>query len=192
MEEFEVKGPEEEVVEKHVEHESGHFGFASKVALLTAILSTLGAFYSYHAGKTLSDAMIYKNQAGIYKTEAANQWAYYQAKSTKQAFYEGALITGNYREENKDKIEVAISHYEKDKKEITKAAQELEKKSLEQDELSEKTLHHHHQWAQATTAIQIAISLAAITILTRKKWLFWTSLGVSIVGVVLGVVSFFH
>ena len=36
---------------------------------------------------------------------------------------------------------------------------------------SEASMHVHHRWAQAMTLIQIAIALAAITILTRNKWL---------------------
>ena len=32
-------------------------------------------------------------------------------------------------------------------------------------------MHVHHRWAQATTLIQIAIALAAITILTRNRGL---------------------
>ena len=30
-------------------------------------------------------------------------------------------------------------------------------------------MHLHHRWSQATTLIQIAIALAAITILTRSR-----------------------
>jgi hypothetical protein len=33
-------------------------------------------------------------------------------------------------------------------------------------------MHPHHKLAQAMTLIQIAISLASITVLTRRKWLF--------------------
>ena len=34
-------------------------------------------------------------------------------------------------------------------------------------------MHVHHRWAQSMTLIQVAIALAAITLLTRKKWLQW-------------------
>lgn len=50
---------------------------------------------------------------------------------------------------------------------------------------SELVLHQHHRWAQAMTAIQIAISLAAITLLTRKEWLKRVSFGAAGVGVLL-------
>lgn len=187
--EFEVKGPEESAIEKHVEHEleKGTKGFASKVALLTAILSTVGAFYGYNAGKTLSDAMMYKNESAIIKTEAANQWAFYQAKSTKQAIMESLLL--NSVVANREKIEEKIKKYDVEKETIKKEAEKLEHNAKIQNDKSEETLHTHHKWATATTAIQIAISLAAITILTRKKWLFWSALSVSAVSLYLGVTS---
>src|SRR5260221_1685106 len=37
----------------------------------------------------------------------------------------------------------------------------------------------HHRWAQATTALQVAIALAAIALLTKKKWLEYAMLGVA-------------
>jgi hypothetical protein len=53
-------------------------------------------------------------------------------------------------------------------------------------------MHHHHQWALATTAEQIAISLAAITLLTRKKWMMGLAYGVAAVGIALGVIAWLH
>ena len=53
-------------------------------------------------------------------------------------------------------------------------------------------MHVHHRWAQATTLIQIAIALAAITILTRNKGLQYTSYGVADAAVAVGVLAFLH
>jgi len=53
-------------------------------------------------------------------------------------------------------------------------------------------LHQHHRWAQAMTAVQIAISLAAITLLTKKKWLNVVSISVAGVGVILASLAWFH
>ena len=51
-------------------------------------------------------------------------------------------------------------------------AEALEAESEKANEKSEHAMHPHHKLAQAMTLIQIAISLASITVLTRKKWLF--------------------
>jgi hypothetical protein len=53
-------------------------------------------------------------------------------------------------------------------------------------------MHQHHQWALATTAEQIAISLAAITLLTHKKWLQYTAYAVAAAGIALGLFAWLH
>jgi len=65
-----------------------------------------------------------------------------------------------------------IEKYENDKKDIKLKAEALEAESEKANEESEHAMHPHHKLAQAMTLIQIAISLASITVLTRKKWLF--------------------
>jgi hypothetical protein len=50
-------------------------------------------------------------------------------------------------------------------------------------------LHAHHRWAQATTALQMAIALAAIALLTRRDWLVHAVLGVSLFGIALGTLA---
>lgn len=80
IEEFEVKGPHEEALEG----EKASQGFNNRLAVLTAIMATLGALLSYEASLTLGEAIILKNEASIKKTESSNQWNYYQAKSKKQ------------------------------------------------------------------------------------------------------------
>ncbi|RBH53667.1 MULTISPECIES: DUF4337 domain-containing protein [Pseudomonas] len=189
-ENFEVPSPHE----KHVEHTTEHAhargdSFASRIAVMTAIMATIGAMLSYQAGSTESEAAMDKNNAAILKTEAANQWNYYQAKSSRQNLSEMAshipgLDAAHYTAE--------VERYKKEKEVVRQNAEGLEAKSREWDDKSEQVLHQHHRWAQAMTAIQIAISLAAITLLTRKEWLkrlAYTAAGVS---VVLGGLAALH
>ena len=99
-EEFEVKGPHEEVLEGG---EAGK-GFNNQIAVMTAIMATLGALLSYEASFTLSEAIMMKNEAAIKKTEAANQWNYYQAKSSKQNIAElASKVTTSKEQEEKKK-----------------------------------------------------------------------------------------
>ena len=53
-------------------------------------------------------------------------------------------------------------------------------------------MHQHHRWAQAMTAVQIAISLAAITLLTRKRWLNTLVFGSTGVGILLAALALMH
>jgi len=79
-----------------------------------------------------------------------------------------------------------IERYKSQKEDVRKQAEKLEATSKQWDEKSEQALHQHHRWAQAMTAIQIAISLAAITLLTRREWLKRMSYAAGGVAVVLG------
>jgi hypothetical protein len=53
-------------------------------------------------------------------------------------------------------------------------------------------LHLHHRWAQATTALQIAIALGAIALLSRRVWLQWAMFGVAGIGLALGGMALAH
>jgi len=187
---FEVPSPHE----KHVEHATEHAhrsgdNFASRIAVMTAIMATVGAMLSYQAGSTESEAAMDKNNAAIFKTEAANQWNYYQAKSSRQNLAELAThIPGVDAKHYTDEIE----RYKTQKEDVRKQAEKLEATSKEWDEKSEQALHQHHRWAQAMTAIQIAIALAAITLLTRKKWLKRMAYTAGGVSVVLGGMAWLH
>jgi hypothetical protein len=167
---FHVHGPHDHAVE-HAAHTSDNF--SNRVAVLTATLATVGALFGYLGGHTQNEAALFKNNAAIKKTEASNQWNYYQAKSSKQNLAELAIALGSDPEKYKD-------------------AEKLEASSREWEQRSDEAMHQHHRWALATTAEQIAISLAAITLLTRKKWLEYGSYGVALAGVGLGVLAALH
>ena len=79
------------VHEHEIEHQA-HTGdaFASRIAVMTAILATVGAIFSFQGGAEQNDALIYKNDAAIRRTEASDQWNFYQAKSAKQNLAEFA------------------------------------------------------------------------------------------------------
>ncbi len=159
--------------------------------MVTAIIATVGAIFSYMGGATQANAGLYKNNAAIKKTEASNQWNYFQAKSTKQSLAELArdLTPG---EPEKAKYQAKIDRYEKEKNEIKAVADKLEADAKQWDEQSDQQMHQHHRWAQATTALQVAIALAAIALLTRKKWFEWGMFGVAGLGTAVGVLAFLH
>lgn len=183
---FHVHGPHDHAVE-HAAH--GSDGFSNNIAVMTAILATVGAMFGYQGGATQNDAALFKNNAAIEKTKAANTWAYYQAKSNKQNLAELAMVLPGV---DPTKYKADVERYKTEKEAIKKDAEALDAKADEWNTKSDSALHQHHQWALATTAEQIAISLAAITLLTRKKWMMWAAYGVAAVGLVLGILAWMH
>ena len=184
---FHVHGPHDHELE-HAAHSRDPM--SGRLAVMTAIFATIGAFFGYMGGATQNDALMYKNDSAIRRTDASDQSNFYQAKSSKQNLAElGAVLASadaaaRYRTE--------VDRYNKEKQEIMAKAQELEKRSEELETKSEASMRVHHRWAQAMTLIQISIALAAITLLTRSRGLQYVSYGVAAASVGLGVLAWMH
>jgi hypothetical protein len=186
---FHVHGPHDHELE-HAQ--SGGHGdkMTSQIAVVTAILATVGALFSYMGGATQADAGLFKNNAAIKKTEASNQWNFYQAKSGKQNLSELALDLAS--DAKKPFYVDEIKRYKSEKADIKKDAEKFEAESKEWDKRSDEQMHQHHRWAQATTALQVSIALAAIALLTRKKWLEYGMFAMAAIGLVVGGLAIAH
>ncbi len=192
---FHVHGPHDHELEHATQHGGGDHSasdakMTNQIALFTAIIATVGAVFSYMGGATQANASLYKNNAAISKTEASNQWNYFQAKSTKQSLAEVSrdLAPADRREAYQAKID----RYEKEKTEIKAEAERIEAQAKEWDRKSDEQMHQHHRWAQATTVLQVSIALAAIVLLTRKRPLEWAMFASGVVGLGLGALAWLH
>ena len=184
---FHVHGPHEHELE-HAAHSRDPL--SGRIAVMTAIFATIGAFFSYMGGATQNDALMYKNDSAIRRTEASDQWNFYQAKSSKQNLAElgAVLATGDQAARYKAEAE----RYNREKQDIMAEAKKYEQRSAELEIPSEASMHVHHRWAQAMTLIQISIALAAITLLTRSRGLQYVSYGVAVASMALGALALAH
>lgn len=191
---FHVHGPHDHEVEHAVqgEHGAGQHapGITSQVAIFTAIVATVGAIFGYMSGATQANAGLYKNNAAIKKTEASNQWNYYQAKSGKQNLAELALELVPVAK--REFFEGEIKRYRTEKADIKKEAEKMEAEAKTWDQRSDQEIHQHHRWAQATTLLQVSIAMAAIALLTRKRWLLKVMYVLAAGGAVVGVLAALH
>ena len=192
---FHVHGPHEHELEHategaHDAHAAGGGGMINQIAMSTAIIATVGAIFGYMGGATQANASLFKNNAAIKKTEASNQWNYFQSKSTKQSLAEVSRDLSP--EDKKGVYQAKIDRYDKEKAKIEADARELEAQATEWDKQSDEQMHQHHRWAQATTVLQVSIAMAAIALLTRKKWLEWAMFAAAGVGLVVGVLAVLH
>jgi NACalpha-BTF3-like transcription factor len=187
---FHVHGPHDHEIEHAQQGGHGSGGMINQIAMFTAIIATVGAVFSYMGGATQANAGLYKNNAAIKKTEASNQWNFYQSKSTKQALAE--LARDLTAEANKPTYQAKVERYEKEKGDIKLVAEKLENDATEWEHQSDEQMHQHHRWAQATTVLQVVIALAAIALLTKKKWLEYAMFGAGGIGVVVGGLAAMH
>ena len=174
MEEAEV--PLEHLHEQ-VHHTAEHSGasWISWVALSTAILAVLAAIAGLLSGKHANEAM-------MSQIESADQWSYYQAKSIKSSVLDAKIALSNAPNEADA---AKRDRYEKEQEEI-KA--EAERKQSE----AKSNFHQHEVFARGVTMFQIAIAIAAISALTKKRRFWIVSLLFGVAGCVFLALGFGH
>ena len=186
--EYEVPSPHEHALEEAVEKERD--GLTQKIALMTAILATVGALVSYQSGSAQNEAMFLKNESILKQAQASDQWAFYQAKSMK-SHLDDATAALAADPEVKARFLAAKAKEDTERLEIQVEAKKLQAESRKLGEDSEAKLRPHERFALALTFLQIAIALAAITVLTKRRWLLWGSVGSAAVGMVAAASAFF-
>jgi hypothetical protein len=185
-EEYEVPSPHEHAVETSAEKEGA--GLSQKIALMTAVLATVGALVSYESGSAQNEAMFLKNQSILKQAEASDQWAFYQARSIKGHIDDATAALAT---DPAVKAQFLAQKVKEDagKAEVQAEAQRLQAESRKLSQESEAKLRPHERLAMALTFIQIAIALAAITVLTKRRWLLWGSVASAASGIVIALTA---
>src|SRR2546423_1022413 len=174
MEEAEV--PMEHLHEQvHHSAEQSGASWISWVALSTAILAVLAAIAGLLSGKHANEAM-------MSQIEASDQWGYYQAKSIKASVLDAKISLANSSNESDAQKR---DRYEKEQEEIKG---EAEKKQAE----AKSNFHQHEVFARSVTMFQIAIAIAAVSALTKKRRFWIVSLIFGITGAVFLALGFGH
>src|SRR5437773_9008236 len=154
-----------EEIEHHAEH--GGAPWISWVALSTAILAVLAAIAGLLSGHHANEAM-------MSQIEASDQWGYYQAKSIKASVLDAKIaLTAAPNESDAAK-------QDRNEKEQEEIKTEAEHKQAE----AKSNFHQHEVFARGVTMFQIAIAIAAISALTRKRRFWIVSLLFGIAGCV--------
>ena len=164
MEEIEVPLEHlQEEIHHHAEHSSpeARERWISLVALTSALLAVFAAVSALLAGH-------YANEAMLHQMQASDTWSHYQAKSIK-AIVVASKTTLSEKDEEK------IAEYKKELGELDPEARKLEAESRQE-------LSIHEIFARAVTLFQVAIGIAAVSVLTRRRIFYYGSLGFSLFG----------
>jgi hypothetical protein len=163
-----------EHLHEQVHHSAEHSGekWISWVALSTAILAVLAAIAGLLSGKHANEAM-------MSQIEASDQWSYYQAKSIKASVLDAKMSLATAPDQ-KDQEKAA--RYEEEQSEIKNEAEHKQSEA-------KSNFHRHEVYARAVTMFQIAIAIAAISALTKKRRFWIVSLLFGAVGCVFLVLA---
>ena len=156
-------------------HEAAEHGGArwiSGVALSTAILAVLAAIAGLLSGSHANEAM-------MAQIDASDQWAFYQAKGIKAAVLDAKQsLSGQPNEADREKSAQYAAEQNGIRKEAR--AQEAEAKSH---------FHKHEIFARAVTMFQIAIAVAAISALTKRRLYWFFSMAIGLAGCVFLILA---
>src|SRR5437762_10048860 len=163
-----------EHLQEHVRESAEHSTevWISWVALTTAILAVLAAIAGLLSGQHVNEAM-------MKQIEASDQWNYYQAKSIKASVLDAKMsLAGAPNESDQSRRD----RYEKEQEEIKSDAEHKEA-------AAKSNFRKHEVFARGVTMFQIAIAIAAISALTKRRHFWMVSLLFGVVGCVFLVLA---
>jgi len=184
---------------KHGEHHGGHTNLLDninkKVALLIGVLALFLAF-SETLGKSAQTGAI------SYNIEAANLWAFFQAKNIRRAVVLTAAeeMTVNAPaapEVIKVSATKQIDSWQKtaaryrSEPETREGTMELAERAKEMEKKRNTAMAKYHHYEVASAAFQIGIVLASATVITGMLLLTWLALGLGGIGIVFTMIGLF-
>jgi hypothetical protein len=134
------------------------------------------------------------------QAKAVDQWAFYQSKSSKQHLADNSAtllkvqldLNPTLKPELRAKVEAAIAAQEavalKNEKEKEAIKTEAVQAAKDYDTMN----IHDDQFDLAEACLSVAVALAGVTALTRKRWLFGLASVFAGIGFLYGLAGFLH
>jgi len=156
----------------HIAHEGGGKDkWVIYVALTTAVIAVLAAITGLMAGDHADEAM-------LAQMKASDNWAFYQAKGIKADMLTSSNNVMLSFGKTPDTAAVSrVKRLKQDQQQIMEKANEYQKESDEH-------VTRHKILARGVTMFQIAIAIGAISIITKRKLLWFVSMGFAMIGIV--------
>jgi hypothetical protein len=180
---------------EHAKERGVHVGWMRWLALSTAVFAVLAAIASLESGKLANDSLLRMNESTLKQAQAADEWAYYQAKGIKEVTREAEaeILTASHSPaEAITQSRSDAARYKTEQDAIQEKARHLEEEQKDLQEKSRAALERHHTFAYVVTLLQVAIGLSAIAALAERRGVWLLALLAGAVGIVFMVTGFLH
>jgi hypothetical protein len=157
----------------HEVAEKSHDPALLRIALSSAIIAVLAAVATLMSEHQINEAM-------LAQLRASDQWSYYQAKGIKRNIVDGQIQILRELTERTD----FMSTLQAQSKKYGDEQEGISKEATKAQGDSEKAFRAHDTFSYAVTLLQIAIGVSAVSALTRRRWLWITSMAVASFGLV--------
>jgi uncharacterized protein DUF4337 len=163
------------------------------IAALVAVTATLMAL------NNVKDGNIVQNMQQA-QAHSVDEWAYYQAKGTKENFATAAReqleimreATPNPTPELLAKFDKGIARYADQEKKYAAEKEDIKNKAEGYEKQYDEFNRHDDQFDAAEALMSVAIAMFGVTALTRIRWLLIVGIVFAGVGEILGIAGFLN
>jgi hypothetical protein len=163
------------------------------IAALVAATATLMALNNVRDGNIVQDMQ--KAQA-----KSVDEWAYYQAKGTKENFAAAAgeqleimrEATPNLTPELRAMFDKNIAKYAAQEKKYGAEKEDIKRQAEAYEKQYDELNRHDDQFDMSEALMSVAIALLGVTALTRKRWLLIVGIVFAGIGEILGIAGFLN
>jgi hypothetical protein len=159
----------------------------TRYAALSMALIALVAGYAMSKGGDCSGRITKDLSEATYnQTQASDQWSFYQAKAQKQLLTELEISLRTLAKADQASLvdlQKKVARYDKEKTEIKAEAEKFEKlrNDFRADAVAMAVLGA--KFGKAAQMFQIALAMGGLCLLSKKKWLWYITLGIAAVAI---------
>ena len=150
------------------------------VSLTMVVIAVLAAIASLKGGGFSTRTLKEMNVATLNQAQASDQWAFFEAQSIKENFYqiESEHLAADPATDPAilAKIQAKVDKYEKTKADTTEKAKQFEANRDAARKTADSAAEHSRQMGLSVTLFQIAIALGAMCLIVKKKPLWFAAM----------------
>jgi Domain of unknown function (DUF4337) len=164
---------------------ASHSRLNSRVAITVALLATFMGVC-----KVKDDNIVQAMQQA--QADKIDHWSFYQARNIRQEIAQSTVTTLTIQRRSvasvdRPAVDSSIARYEALVRDQATKKDSLRLQALEDQRTYDSLNYRDDQFDLSDTLVALAISLLALTALTKKEWLFWVAMVPTALGALMGL-----
>ncbi len=185
---------------EHHQHAAHAGGFDRKVAMSMAIIAALLASVTMLSHRAHNNTIRLQTDASILRTQATDEWGYYQAKNIRRHAYQSNIelldmmprSAGTEDRYNKTKAqwEKQLSDY---RAELPEHMEKAKKYGTDSEARLKESAEQHHRGDRfdiAELAAELGLVLCSLAVLTKRSNFWWMGIVSAVVGLFVACSAF--
>jgi len=161
--------------------------FGRRVALVTAVFAVILAIAALGGNHAMKEMLLAQQQS-------SDQWAFYQAKVIREHQYRGQKLRleadllergAAMKPEARQRLEALLKKFDEEEQRYNAEKKDIEKEARRLEHERDVYQARDPYFLLAEALLQIAIVMSSVSILARSRLIFFFSLALAVVGVVL-------